>query len=172
MRILPYEDYQLITSLPEKEVIELISRQIEPKQALRFAQFRRNKNWKPYEGEITGNIFRIIRVIRYRNSFLPMIFGTIESRGGETRISIEMRMMPLATLFIFLLMGVIVIMEISFLYIGLHDQSFLPAIAVPLMMFALGYFMVYWGFKIESVRSKKFLRELLRADEEIAASKK
>jgi len=169
MRILPYEDYQLITSLPEKEVVELISQQIEPAPALRLSQSKRATNRKPYEGEISGNIFKIIRIIRYRNSFVPMIFGTIEKQGAVTRIHVEMRIMPLATLFIAFLMGIILIMGISFLVIGLHDQRFLPALAVPLMMLAFGYFMVYWGFKSESAKSKKFLNELLRADEVRAA---
>ena len=171
MSILPHEDYQLITSLPEEEVVELISGQIEPQQTWRLAQFRSNKNQKPYEGVITGNIFKIIRIIRYRNSFLPMISGTIKQQGESTRIHIEMKIMPLATLFITLLIGVILIMGISFLFIGLHDRSFLPAIAVPVIMFGMGYFMVYWGFKLESAKSKKFLRELFRADEATTVSK-
>lgn len=165
MRILPYEDYQLITRLPDKEVVKLISQQIEPTPASQSSPSKRGNNRKPYEGEISGNIFKIIRIIRYRNSFVPMIFGTIEKQGEGTRIRVQMRILPLATLFIALLSGVILIMGISFLVIGLHDQSFLPALVVPLMMLAFGYFIVYWGFKSESAKSKKFLHTLFRADE-------
>jgi hypothetical protein len=65
-----------------------------------------------------------------------MIFGTIEKQGEVTRIHVQMRIMPLATLFIAFLLGVILIMGIYLLFL----MSKLACVSRTAMMLAFGYF--------------------------------
>ena len=50
------------------------------------------KGDKYFEGSVSENSFKICRCIHYRNSFLPLIIGTIEAHEYGSTINIRMRM--------------------------------------------------------------------------------
>ena len=127
-KFLPFENYILTTKLSVKEVCSRMESKTEPKKNFRFFAAKNNYS-KPYEGKIAGNSFTIIRIINYRNSFLPVIRGTIESFVGITQINIKMQPMNSVLIFMGIWLGItgivcLVMIIIAFRNIGEIGQIF------------------------------------------------
>jgi hypothetical protein len=55
---------------------------------------------QPFDGNVTGRTFKLVRVIRYRNSFLPVIRGRIsDSPHGGTTVRVRMTLHLFTALF-------------------------------------------------------------------------
>jgi hypothetical protein len=120
-----------------------------------------------YHGRVTENQFEISRIINYRNSFLPLITGKIESTASGSRIHIEMQLTKVVKYFsIFWLTGVF--FAFIAMLIGIFPESsnskippFAPLMPLGMLLIATGA--MHWGFKYESKKSKKDLENLLSA---------
>src|SRR5258708_30199100 len=87
MKFLTYERFKIRTVLSKQEVLKRLDNAIEPKRYFRFFGSRE----KHYEGKIDGSHFEVSRIIGYRNSFLPMIKGDVQSEISGCSISISMQ---------------------------------------------------------------------------------
>ncbi len=83
--LIPTENYLVLTNLSEEEVLMRL-RKIIGNQERKFhnsfmgIDLRQHSDSSfDYEGSISDKTFKISRVIRYRNSFLPVIKGTVSS---------------------------------------------------------------------------------------------
>jgi hypothetical protein len=165
-KILPFENYLLKTNLSADEVLGRIKNSIENKKPFRFSILKDDYT-KPYTGQIIGRTFKMTRNINYRNSFLPNIYGQITSFLGITTVKIKMRPNMIVLAFISLWLGTVGLICITILFGVLFKSKFIakdtPLIALfmPFLMFATVYLMTYFGFKVESKKSKKFLDEIL-----------
>jgi hypothetical protein len=99
MKFLPLETLIYKTHLNEEKVIQRLSESVEPKKMFRSNLFS-DYAAKAYEGEINGQAFAIRRIIRYRNSFLPEISGSVGSDYDGTTITVKMRMNILVIIFL------------------------------------------------------------------------
>jgi len=168
-----FEDYVLTTRLSVEDVCKRLADNIEPKRTNRFSISFDNST-KPYEGEIKENRFRISRIINYRNSFLPVIEGEILRSAGKTHIHIRMKLAAIVIVFICLWLWVVGFPCIEILLKELLNirqilqsglAGFSPMNLIPFGMLIFMYLMVYFGFKTESRKSKKFLAALLEGEE-------
>ena len=170
IKYLPFENYILTTNLRTDEVCKRLSENIEPKNLSIFSSPNRNST-KQYEGNISGNIFQISRIISYRNSFLPIIKGNISSSYGQTQIKIKMHLVTFVLIFISLWLGVVGLVCIGILLAGILQlrlilaNGFSPMLLIPLGMFIFGCALTIIPFKIESKKSKEFLTNLLDGQE-------
>lgn len=90
-QLLPFDSYTLYTRLNPTEVKAKINSVIKPKGAVYSAAYAdQQENWA-YEGSVKGDSFEIKRIINYRNSFLPIIKGSIRGSMNLTAVSIRMR---------------------------------------------------------------------------------
>jgi len=169
MKLIPYERLKIKTSLRAEEALQRLSEKVEPKRF--FRMWRPDE--KPYQGEITGSTFKVTRIIRYRNSFLPIIKGEVQPEMGRSSVAITMQPHILVLIFMALWM---VILAISFFfslidYISTIDRAGSSLQTLPETILASGgillfSYLLFWGaFKFESVRSKKFFRELFQAED-------
>ena len=94
MAFIPYENINYETELKYQEIVKIINSIIEPKKVIRILSIF-NENLKPYEGEI------INRIIKYRNSFIPIIYGTINDDSNLTIINIKMKLHIFVKIFMF-----------------------------------------------------------------------
>ena len=166
MKFLPYEHLKIRTRLSTDEAQKRLADIIEAKRFFRWFE----SNHKPYQGIIEGSHFEVSRIIHYRNSFLPNIKGEIQPdmRG----CSIDIRMYPhgivIAVMILWLgSVGFFFLSMLgSFVFSAAQSHSGdLSILLIPAVMFAFGYALLLGGFKFESVKSKKFFRELFQADE-------
>jgi hypothetical protein len=113
-----------------------------------------------FEGKVAGGRFKILRIINYQNSFMPMIEGNFRRDGLGTKVTLKMRLVwPAAPIRI----GII-------LFLGWNSVSVDSSLAAPfrvrLVVIAMALFIYLVAtvpFAIEVRIAMKRLLELLRS---------
>lgn len=170
-KLLPFENYTLTTRLTPQEVCQRISDNTGPQRT--FASFfeRSNPISKPYEGFVGRNIFKIKRVISYRNSFMPVISGYVYTEREKTHVKIEMKIIQWALIFVSVALVLIIagtfFMNTVFsstqpdtIFNNFIFSSF--RLVLPLVFILV----ILISFKIESRIAKRFLAKLLEVEKE------
>ncbi len=156
MKYLPYEHITYKTNLSEQEVLTRLSGFVEPKK------FGLGRNYiKEYEGSIDNNSFEISRVIQYRNSFLPDINGIIQKNNNGTEIQVIMRLNLFVLIFLLFWCS---ISTCVFIMITLTQKKMSVEFFMPLLMLIFVYALTMVCFKIESKKSKEYLRRSFEAE--------
>ena len=156
MKYLPYEHITYKTNLSEQEVLTRLSGFVEPKK------FGLGRNYiKEYEGSIDNNSFEISRVIQYRNSFLPDINGIIQKNNNGTEIQVIMRLNLFVLIFLLFWCS---ISTCVFIMITLTQKKISVEFFMPLLMLIFVYALTMVCFKIESKKSKEYLRRSFEAE--------
>lgn len=159
MKYLPFERITYSTSLSQQEIIKRLSDVVEPKKI----SFRRNYT-KDYVGSVDTDSFDISRVINYRNSFLPQIYGNIQNNNYGTEIQVTMTLDGFVFLFT---IGWCLMASSFFVFIlmkGIRGEAIAVEFFIPLMMLLFMYGLTMAGFKIESKKSKEYLRKIFEAE--------
>ncbi len=155
---LPWRRYEILTHMPPAEALAAISRVTGARGSLRHPVWRRSGD---FEGTVGPDGFEINRVIRYRNSFVPMITGKIASAPGGTLITISMRPWWFASVFWLFWMGFVAVFLVVML-LPKSDQHSQPMGAlVALGMLAFGYLVCSVGFGLEARWARQILEKLL-----------
>lgn len=149
MKYLPYDTFDIETQLSKEEAYLLVRRFI-------------SGNTSKYSGDIDESSFQIQRDIRYRNSFLPVIEGTFQTKKDKTLVSIKMRLNRFVIIFLIIWMSFASISFFFFLIQSWMYWKFNSFVLHPLGMIALGYLLTLISFKIESERSKIDLKQLFQ----------
>jgi hypothetical protein len=165
MKYLPYENVKMKTRLTTTEVCEKLHGVIEPKRFIGWFQ----ASHKPYQGDIDEFNFEVVRFFRHSNPSLPIIRGSIQSDAVGCSVLITMQPPGVFAAFMMFWLGGVgyLILRVIASLISSAFQGHLqdPSILLPLGgMFALGYAFFVGLFKIESIQSKEFFRELLQAE--------
>ena len=156
MTFLPFETIVIETPVTKDDTIATLASNIEREKTFRFLK---KSDTKAFEGRLTGNAFEIRRIISYRNSFLPVIKGRIETFGTRTRLTINMR----------LHITVIIFMAVWFGFVGLFFIASVSSsddsggtFLFPLGMLIFGYALTMGGYLFESYRTKEILRDITK----------
>jgi hypothetical protein len=88
MNIYPKDSFEIDSSLTGGEIFALLDATVEPPKWFRWKATNNEK----YHGEVSLAGFKIWRIIRYRNSFLPIIEGKITPTISGSRIAVTMRL--------------------------------------------------------------------------------
>jgi hypothetical protein len=172
-KYLPVEDYVLTTKLSPQEVHNRIAANIEPRAGIRLSLLPRHTS-KPYEGQIYNNQFTISRIIHYRNSFLPIIKGTISSYLSQTQIAITMKPHSFVLVFMLVWMGFVglacvgILIALAIKGNRLFGGGFSPFAFIPFVMLVFGALLTHFAFKMESKKARLFLAYLLQGQESSA----
>jgi hypothetical protein len=164
---LPYEHLTITTYFSPEMARQKLAGVIEPRR-MRFGLLSRGHH-KPYQGEISGDQFKISRIIYYRNSFLPVISGKLEPDLKGARLDIKMSLHPVVLIFMAIWFGGVglAIIATNFAAFSAFTQSGITAdtpffpLLIPGGMFIFGYLMVLGGFKFEAAKAKTFFHELI-----------
>ena len=155
----PWHAFTVDAGIPPDLASVLVASQVGPR-AIFFATHD-----KPFSGTVADGTFEISRVIRYRNSFLPVVCGRIEPQGAGSRIHVRMRLHLFAMVFMTVWMGLVAVALVGILYVFALDQGGLDGIALlaPLGMFAFGWALTTFGFWFEADKQERMLREMFEA---------
>ena len=160
MKYLPFENIIYRTKLDSNEIIFRLRNNIEPYRMLRLASLFKNKAHKDYQGDIDGWKFDIIRIINYRNPFLPRIKGKlVESPNGMT-VNLKMRLHPIVLIFLLFWSGIPSYIFVSVLVSSIESATFDLEILFLLIFPLAGYGLTTAGFKYESNKSIKYFSKL------------
>ena len=162
MKYLPFENIIFKTKLNSKEISKRLNEITEPKSFFRIPVFFRDH--QQYEGVIGDNIFTINRIINYRNSFLPIIKGTIQEGHQKTKIFIQMRPHLVAIIFMLIWFGVSILICTSIFITMLFEANFTALAAIPFGILILSYVIILGGYNYESNKSIKYLAKLFEAE--------
>ena len=163
MKLLPYENFYIITKLKPEEVVETLKEVISPDSGyIISARGFLNPTGPntPFKGYVNYNGFKFKPNAYHNIPFLPQINGSIEPYGEGCRVHVKMRLY----VFIMIIMGIMISVA------GFFCVKFFPHLIsnrhaetdiIPFFIFLLFYLFVMGGFKFESISSKSFLKELL-----------
>jgi len=159
MKYLPFENINYRTKLSEDEILKRVQQLVATHK-----QQVGSRNSQQYKGSLSGNTFKIKRIIHYKNSFLPRINGRIGTDDKDTIIQVKMRVQNFVMVFMSIWMALVgIACIISFAFIC-GSEHFELATVIPFVMFIFGYALLIGAFKNESNPSKKYLAQLFEAE--------
>lgn len=163
MRLLPYENFYLLSQIKPADLQARLEKEVEPVVGFSFKRLFSRSSSFYFSGYTVNGIFQIKRVIFYRNSFLPRIYGEIEPYLNGSQIHIKMRMHVLVIVFMSIWLGGVLFGAIAFL-IGNIIYGFNITSLIPVVMFLFGYGIMMGGFKYESRKAKAKLLIIFNAE--------
>jgi hypothetical protein len=104
----------------------------------------------PFLGSVQDESFKFRRDIRYRNSFLPMIWGRVTPNVVGARVYVTMFIHPLVALFMIFWLG-----------IAGHGAVSVPSASsvIPGGMFAFGIALTVGAFIPEAIKAKRLISD-------------
>ncbi len=163
MPLIPYQEFCLETRLSPEEVLARLKERTGPRRWFGWPSASH-----PLWGEVGANGFELYRVIRYRNSFLPLISGKVLPVKGGSRVEGTMELHPFVAVFVaFWMCACLLFCLITGLHIT-RDVLFgnLPncGLFVPFVMILFGWGLTASCFTVEANRSLRLLRETVAAE--------
>jgi len=152
--------YRFVCESPNspQEVLERIGRMIRPrpgfKESLKESFGLGMDSTPPFIGKVEGNSFRIQRDIRYRNSFVPRIYGQVATSENGSRISVEMNFHPLVTVFLVFWFVVVGMAGIAMAISGNLLNALFP---LGMCLFAAGIALI--GFSPEARKARRLIEQ-------------
>jgi len=147
MKFFPFENLTYRSPLSEVEVMQQLSTLIRSGQ---------------YSGSLNGQTFNIQRVIRYRNSFLPLIKGSIQDSFDGTMITVKMRLHLFVLIFLGIWIGGVVFALLRTFIASYKSGSALSFLPLGMLLFV--YLLTTLAFKFESNKAEKDLQQLWKAE--------
>ena len=157
MKWLPYDSWVIDSPLDVPALVAAMRELIEPTQ-----WFRRpgRSDHTPLQGTINDQGFTSSRIIHYRNSFLPMLYGRFIPTPAGTSIRIRMTLHPLVMAFMAYWLGMTGLFALLGVVAGFTGQTWTMGIVAG-CMFLFGLGMTYAGFWAEAGKAKAILSEVL-----------
>lgn len=168
MKFIPYDSFQIKTTLDAAEVERLIA-----------ANTEAPKRWyltmpEPdffFKGWIRHGMFEVERNTNYRkNSFAPAISGVIENTGEQTVIKLKLLPKDQAIWFILLFLLSAFAGATIFIVSETRTRAFVWDDLRAYGLFLFGYLLMMVSFNFERVWAKKFITKLMLAQETILAN--
>lgn len=131
MNLFPSMQFTIDSSMKPEEVRIRLSEYVMP---LKFRiSFFFPKYEKPFSGTFSEKEFELIKNIRYRNSFNPVIYGSISPFGRGSRIDVRLEL-----------------------------HRIVKVIILPHIFMIFGYFLARYGFNREAAGIRETLEKILR----------
>jgi len=114
----------------------------------------------PFLGKIDGDSFRVRRDIRYRNSFLPLVWGRISSVPAGTQVSVTMFLHPLVTAFVLFWLSAVGFG--AWRLLTAPNVSHSSSAFIPAAMFVFGVALTCGGFFPEALKARRLLEDAIQ----------
>lgn len=144
---------ELITNLTPEEVKSVIDKSSK-KWTSSSALFSSRK--RLFFGEIDNCEFKLYRHIKYRNSFLPIAYGRIESDGFGSKIIIRISMDIFTILFMFVWLSISFINGID----SIQEYRGIGSL-IPVVFFIFGYVLMSFSFWLEMPKLTQLIKNML-----------
>lgn len=119
--------------------------------------------YKLYGLKLRNNRFRIQRIINYRDLFLPVLEGKIIEVDGA--VIVKVKVIPSVVGYLFMIFWLFLAFLFSVLSVkAMTEDGFDADLLIPIGILLFGLILFYISSKIESIRSKKDLAEILNAE--------
>lgn len=157
-----YQKHTFWTSLSQEEITLRLNTLIENDLAKRKRDWKGNINTKKeYEGAIFLNTFCMNRIISYRNSVLPDIYGTILSSQNLSQLILTMRPNLAVHIFSALITFVIVLLSFFLMPYLFYTDGFEIGMLVVYLFPLFTYLILILPFQLECKKTVQALIALL-----------
>ena len=161
MKILPSLTEEYTSNMTPVELAERMVQFVEPRRFWTRSLFRGERS-KTFEGEVSATDFNIRPIISYRNSFIPIIKGTVSSTQNGSKIKIEMNLHPFVKYFVTMWLGMVGMGFFALCISMVESSSFSPLFLTPVGMWLFGYFLAKKGFDYESKPALQALERIFK----------
>lgn len=152
--LLPYQKFVLESPFSQEEARRRLAAEVAP---LRSGWQWIEKRTEKFEGTVSAEDFEIHRIIRYRNSFLPVIEGRISPGMPGTRIEITLKLHIFALIFSLIWLVFVGPLAAETVQQILTTGSVEPGGVIPCLMLIFFVLMMLIGFGIEAHKARKLL---------------
>ncbi len=156
MGFLPRQSVTLAIELTPQEALARLAENVEASQPSLLSRLTGGPKPKPFLGQVEGNSFTLMRIIRYRNSFQPLIGGAIEPGSSGSVVRLTMKINPLTGFVIGLWIAASLVIGLAGLFI--HGNA--TGRMIPFYMAAFGYLVCMGPFMFEAYLGKKYLMRI------------
>jgi hypothetical protein len=154
MNLLPQQKFDLIVAYSIMEVRERLAANVGPKN---FWGVLSTKREHLFNGVIEDESFTLFKNVHTRNTFVPVLYGALESEPTGTRIHVKMKLQPVVNSILLAgLAAVIIFMLALGNSFELNKIIMLVAIAAILI--------TYVGFYFEAASSKAALLQMFETE--------
>jgi len=154
MKLFPNANFIIETDCTHDEVYDILKSNIGKKAGF----FATNK--RPFYGECSGTSFRIIPNIEYRNSFIPIISGSIRDKSNKVDIEINMKLFKMVNIFVSIYLSMAAIFALIILIASFNDIKVLFGLIPCVMLAAFMLVLSHGAFNYEVKKRKKQLNEM------------
>jgi hypothetical protein len=134
-------------------------------QSIKEAFGKRSEEEKPFIGTVDKSQFQLRRDIRYKNSFLPQIRGSITSALPGSKVIVRMRIHPFVAVF----MCIWLFIAASSFVAGFSSKH-IEIILIPACMCVFGIGLVCGGFYPEAIKARRLLEQAINVPASNATS--
>lgn len=159
---MPYWSVRIHTRLSVHAANERIHALVKPSWPLwkKIGEtFEAPRDDRPFEGKVSDRAFEVMRVIHYRNTFLPVILGAIEGAPGGAIVRLHMRLHAFGFIFMIVWFSMVASGLSATSWQELRDLE--AHVIVPLGMLAFGVLLIAAGFFPEALKTAKLFRKAL-----------
>ena len=154
MIILPSLDETIVSKMSMEEICEALGAVTVPRKEHRYGD-RRGE----FIGEVDTAGFKVVSNISYRNSFLPIIQGSVRAEGSRSVITIKMRMHWFVSVFSAIWLGFVTLFMLAVVLMLVVESDFsLLCGSGGMMLF--GQLLIRGGFYIPAKKALKRMKEL------------
>ncbi|WP_431095317.1 hypothetical protein [Polaromonas aquatica] len=125
-------------------------------QSIKESFEKRPQEGPPFVGNVNGTVFKMRRDIRYRNSFLPRVHGSVISIPAGSRIFVRMHLHPLVVVFLLVWLGGV---GVGALNAFISENRSLQSVLAPAGMFLFGILLTLGGFFPEAFKARRLLEQ-------------
>lgn len=153
----PLRKFEFSTPMSTEHAARVLQEAVEPPRSWGWPTSAKRGY---FEGRVAGSRFKIIRIIRYRNSFVPIIDGNFRRDGLGTMVTVNMRLVwPVVPIWF----GIILFLAWSSVSVNSRLAGPFGARMLLLGMALFIYLVATIPFAIEVRIAMKLLLELLHS---------
>ncbi len=145
--LLPFEKVTIVSRLKEKEIMDILNENIEPKKRFRLKLIWGVDDFKTYEGKIEKDSFKIKTIYLFNNHVNPIIIGKIENNLDFTKIQIKMRLSVFENIVYGILFFGLIIDILYFLIYNFNMKIFINEKIDTIFWFFIFYGIILFFFK-------------------------
>jgi hypothetical protein len=148
-------DESWVTALAPQEALAALAAKVKPGPLLRLEG---DDVRVPFRGEVSLERVRIVRRAILRNSFVPVVSGSLTGEGGGTRITFALEPHPAMAIFV-AAWAVAALAAVTVAFFAAHGRalSLLPVLVLPL----LGPVLLLLSFRVEVPNTVELLKQAL-----------
>jgi hypothetical protein len=157
--LLPYTQIVFESPLSKEEAVRRLTAEVASRSSGWF-----ERRTEKFEGTVSAEDFQIRRIIRYRNSFLPVITGRFCPLVKGLRIEVSMRLHLAVLIFSIVWLSIVGAGAVAFGLQFFRTGNVEVRMLTPFVMLLFFYLLVMIGFGIEANKAKQQLGGIFEAE--------